>query len=318
MAVQTRKSTRSRVPTTKAKQNQETIKPSKPVLRSISTIDDNENTYNNVNFKRRRLASPTENSVDQKQEFVMPPRYPLAYNTTIDDDDNEDDLFNSVSDEENIFNSEDDDYYSAISDYESDSKSRFIVGKPSLKKSMDDELHSHMKLSQTHLLSGGDSLFDTDESESDSPITPVTSTLMDSFSELKSLEANFQKIADENQHQTSTPTSPSTATHPEVISNVTIEDCLNYQDSLDEISEEQSEKLTKQKFLHYRHDERHNLAFPDVSTFPVRYDPLVHDMTAYKKMGATKRVRALKRRAILSGKASEMVVTGVSVGDFML
>lgn len=264
----------------------------KPVLRSIATIDENENTYNNMNFKRRKLEVAPEEK----------------YNTAIDDDDDaEEDLEELFqSDEEKIFNSEDDEYYSAISDYESDSKPRFLSFKRPLQE-IDTDMH--LSRSQTELLE--DNLFDTSESESDSPVSPVSSAFLHTFSELKSLEENFQKIIEENKMlQTGTAqlvTPPSCSAAESTL--LTVEDFLNYQPAQETDSIHPS--APKQKFLQYRHDERHNLAFPDVSTFPVRYDP-----TMVK--GNTKKVRALHRRAILSGMASEMVGTGLSVGDWAL
>jgi hypothetical protein len=296
--VLTRKSNRARVATSKAKQLQETLK--KPVLRSISTIDENENTYNNVNFKRRRLDQPMQ------QEQIEEVQSSLQYNSKIDDDE-EEDYFQS--EEDNMFNSDDDEYYSALSDYESDSKSRFLSFK---RLHQEEDIHRHITLSQSQLLE--DNLFDTSESEPDSPISPVSS-IVHTFSELKSLEENFQKIIDENNKMENT-----TVAHPVTTSSspaqsfqeqLTVEDFLNYNPAPVESEQNLQSATPKQKFLQYRHDERHNLAFPDVSTFPVRFDP------TNVKSSMKKKVRALNRRAILSGKASEMVGTGLTMGDWM-
>jgi hypothetical protein len=278
---------------------QETLK--KPVLRSISTIDENENTYNNVNFKRRKLDQLMQ------QEEVQEVQPSLQYNSKIDDDE-EEDYFQS--EEDNMFNSDDDEYYSALSDYESDSKSRFLSFK---RPHREEDIHRHITLSQSQLLE--DNLFDASESEPDSPITPVSS-IVHTFSELKSLEENFQKIIDENNKMESTTvtpsvTTPSSPTTQSFQEQLTVEDFLNYNPVPAESEHNLQSTTPKQKFLQYRHDERHNLAFPDVSTFPVRFDP------TSVKSSMKKKVRALNRRAILSGKASEMVGTGLTMGDWM-
>lgn len=347
MVQQTRKSNRSRTLTTKAKQLEQIVK--KPILRSISTIDDDESTYNNVNFKKRR-TSPSPVSKETSQFNVS------EYNNGIDDDDNNDDenddhygdhnddiksdLFHH-SDDENIFNSEEeDDYYSAISDYETEPRPNFafknksstnnkIINKKAPSNDRDDlHMMAHMKLSQSNL-DFEDALFDSDSSDSSesSVITPTSShfNFIHNVGELKSLEENFQKIINENNKlEESKPTMKTPikiiqedATQ-DVKSAVKLDEFVNYTEDLS--SEEEDSDLDstrthkKPSILHYRHDEKHNLAFPDVSTFPIRYDPIV------KKRNQNKNgmLRALNRRAILSGKASEMVGTGVAIGDFNL
>lgn len=339
MVQQTRKSTRSRTLTTKAKQLETTIK--KPILRSITTIDDDESTYNNVSFKKRRTSpSPVEEQAEEVSYFNS-----SDYNNDIDDDEVNDvqsDVFDH-SDDENIFNSDDDDYYSAISDYEVDSKPKFITkNKPSITLSNNkiinkkapstdkDELHiiDHMKLSQSNL-EFEDALFDSDASDSSSSsssvITPTSShfNFIHNVGELKSLEENFQKIINENKKLEEQ--KPTMKTPIEIIQEdatqdiktaVKFDEFVNYTEDLSsEESDLDSTHTTQSKkpsILHYRHDEKHNLAFPDVSTFPIRYDPIL------KKRTPNNKLRALNRRAILSGKASEMVGTGVAIGDFNL
>lgn len=349
--VQTRKSNRTRILTTKAKQLEETIK--KPILRSISTIDDDESTYNNVSFKKRRTSPVPEQISQFKSE---------DYQKNIDDDEDENDVQSEVhdddedenSDDENIFNSDDDEYNSAFSDYEMDSRPEFVLknNKPSSTHiktfSNNEDLHSsiidHMKLSQAKMmLDFEDALFDSDESDSSSTssiITPTSSNFNfdHNVGDLKSLEENFQKIINENnklqsQETTTLSSSSSYKTPIEILKEDTIQDSkktlkfdefVNYTEDLSSSSDselesvstsEQSSNTIQKKtpsILHYRHDEKHNLAFPDVSTFPIRYDPII------KKRNNGNKLRALNRRAILSGKASEMVGTGVAIGDFNL
>ncbi|CCH42195.1 Midasin [Wickerhamomyces ciferrii] len=334
MVFQTRKSNRFRNLSSKAKQLQEqqqsqVIK--KPILRSITTIDDDESTYNNISFKKRKTSpSPTTNV----SNFDV-----SDYNNDIDDDDNIENELQENSDDENIFNSEnDDDYYSALSDYESDSKPKFQTRKASISLSAKlnnsnnhNDLHDQLRISQNRMMGFEDALFDEEESESSDSTSTPTSTHFNfgSNDELKSLEENFQKIINEN-IRANQQTKQEFKTPIEVIndestqdikSHVKFDEFVNYtedeESDLDSSegessSEQQQQQQRKQpSILHYRHDEKHNLAFPDVSTFPVRFDPMM-------KKKNTKNVRALNRRAILSGKASEMVGTGITAGDFGL
>lgn len=241
------------------------------------------------------------------------------------------DEFLAQSDEENIFNSEDDnEYYSAISDYESDSffkptKQRFINHYKAFqfRKNQDDEIS---RLANVRFLQvNQDDLFESDNSESEST-TPIDTNFgfTDTFGELKSLEENFQKIIDEN-HKTipesilavNEASTNNSNQGNENAGSMTIDDFVDYSSEVVSSDEDSDNSQTasfkpSSRLLHYRHDEKHNLAFIDVSTFPVRYDPAAPKNSINSK----KSVRALNRRAILSGKASEMVGTGMSIGEF--
>lgn len=307
MAPVTRKSTRARVMTTKAKQFQETIK--KPVLRSITTIGEDENTYNNVNFKRRKLERQPEDGIESV----------YGYPTGLGEDGN--DVFSS---------DEDDQYHSALSDYETDlvnatSTTRFL----NFDKRPTPKEDNHACVSHSSLLLNDDLFSDHYTSDSDdvlsdssenTPITPVSS-VMGSFSDLKTIEENFQKIIEENNKLNdleSNVTEESSVPVKEQPSQeqLSVEDFLDYNNLSSEQHGDSNQPL-KQKFLQYRHDERHNLAFPDVSTFPVRFEPSMSRVAGPLKKKVNS-IRALKRRAILSGQASEMVGTGITVGDWTL
>lgn len=109
----------------------------------------------------------------------------------------------------------------------------------------------------------------------------------------------------------SSSSSSSTSTFADYLS----EDISSDESELKQLSSPSSSKSTM--LLQYRHDERHNLAFPDVCTFPVRFDPVSSAKQAgFTAARRTTRVRALKKRAILSGKASEMVAAALSVPPF--
>ncbi|KAH3681778.1 hypothetical protein WICPIJ_007216 [Wickerhamomyces pijperi] len=347
----TRKSTRTRVLTSKAKQYQID---SKPVLRSISVIDEDENAYNGLTFKKRRMNPISEQSAEQPQQQQPEPKEQqqeeesssavksataaksFQYNSNIDNDDEDNESaasddeesvlvqmssvtkfesdgseISSQSDEdfdddEDLFNSdEDNEYYSAISDYENDTKPKF---------------------NDVTLITRSKFLTSVDFFKNKNQSVPNC--------ELKSLEENFQKIIDEHKSSTpvqSTPTTPISTAFPTFTSSdsLSIDDFVDYSDHLIDDSEPSSpcssssaadaSTSKSSRFLQYRHDEKHNLAFPDVSTFPIRFDPTA---TAGKSNGSKggfrgKKIRALNRRAILSGKASEMVGTGISnFGEF--
>jgi len=360
----------------------------KPILRSITTIDDDESTYNNISFKKRR-TSPTMESVPSSPKMAS---YNSkfdnsSYKNDIDDDedisneffendqhsdlDDENENENENDDDENIFNSEDDEYYSAISDYELDSKPKFTSNnKPSITSNKSnnnhnnnnnnnisiqhrDDLHSsildHMKLQQS--MEFEDALFESDASDSSSTSSSAISPTSSNFNfihnvgELKSLEENFQKIINENNKLQNESSTPSMKTPIEVIqedctqdvkNQIKFDEFVNYTEDLESSEESDLESSSssssssgleikskaqqilsskKPSILHYRHDEKHNLAFPDVSTFPIRYDPIIMKKRNQSQKGI---FRALNRRAILSGKASEMVGTGMAADDFGL
>lgn len=308
MSQPTRKSSRCRFLTSKAKQletpSTQPIQSKKPVLRSISTIDDNEDTYNNLNFKKRKLqpiADEDLESSEDEEEFT--PIFQLAKDLLTNEDD--------LSDDENIFNSEDDnEYYSAISDYESDNikvpTKRFINHSKAFqfKKNQDE----NSRLAKQQQSNFNDNLFDSD---SDSDITtPINSNF---GTELKSLEENFKKIIDENHKSYKSTVSSPVENSNQVIPNqsLNIDDFVDY--TSDVVSSDDDDKNSHQilkpasKLLHYRHNENHNLAFLDTSIFPIRYDPTVK---------SKKPISPLNKRAILSGMASEMVGTGMTIGEF--
>ncbi|KAH3670363.1 hypothetical protein WICMUC_004859 [Wickerhamomyces mucosus] len=345
---QTRKSTRARSLTAKAKQLQTD---SKPVLRSISTIDEDENTYNNLNFKKRKISLDNDHlslsddedeqenvndNIEEEVEEEMKPNF--EYNVNIDNDDEDSESISDEDDEEqilsqlsginkinddgyefsqsdeddydseNIFNSdEDNDYYSAISDYENEIKPKFSIEK------------QESQITQSNFLIDNN-LFNNNSNSSNSSSNCF---------ELKSLEENFQKIIKEKNETQNTSSSSlpqsteslETQQHSQQQqqNEISIEDFVNYTNELTDDNHKQSliSSLNSSfKYLQYRHDERHNLAFPDVSTFPIRYDPLPSFNTK-KSHKNSKRIRALNRRAILSGKASEMVGVGISnFGEF--
>lgn len=328
----TRKSGRTRILTSKAKQYQ---LDSKPVLRSISIIDEDENIYNSLSFKKRRMNPVEEQPEASEEEQVQNASVDsFEYNSNIDNDEDdnesvasedEESILNQMSsvtkfeddgsefssqsdddiDTEDMFNSdEDNEYYSAISDYENDTKPKFN----------DATQSTVVEVSHSKFLNSNN-------------LFKETSSIPNC--ELRSLEENFQKIINEHQDRSksSVPSIPVSSAFPSFTDSapLSIDDFVEYSDDLIDDSEPSSpitsSTLRSSKFLQYRHDEKHNLAFPDVSTFPIRFDPSMAAQSigskGMKMRTGGKRIRALNRRAILSGKASEMVGTGISnFGEF--
>lgn len=265
----------------------------KPILRSFNTIDEDENPYNNINFniKKRNYWEIDEHD---------------------DDDDEQDDDDNDANDDE-LFNSSDDEYYSALSD-------------------ADDV--TDLKNNSSKRLKYSSSNKHNESIKAKIPTEEI---------DLVSIEESFKKIINENKSNinfkttievlpesenilsskvsatTNSTTNPTTLTFDEYLNYTDDEeDSLNSSSSSSESDSDNSNlnNIKKiKKLLPYRTDEKHNLAFPDISTFPTRFDPSIHQNKVVKR----KRTLGLNRRAIQSGQASEMVGTGInSTDDFFL